>query len=64
MSRINPTVTEEAYKIYNELPLKDKKPWVSEAIIEKWRRERGELFTEDQIQWIRKEIASWLSGNE
>ncbi len=41
MLRINPTVTEQAKKIYDNLPLKDKKHFVSDAIIEKHARQTG-----------------------
>lgn len=55
MPRINPTVSDEAYKIYNDLPLKDKKPWVSDAIIEKFKREQGNAL-ESRIDVLEKQV--------
>jgi hypothetical protein len=57
MPRINPTVTEEARKIYDNWK-DDKKANTSMAIIMFEQRGRGGLtLTETDKEWIRQEIA-------
>lgn len=55
--RINPVVSKEAYDIVQKIPKLEKGKWVSEAIVEKHNRQNGEVFTDEQKEWIRKEIA-------
>jgi len=45
-----------------DLPQGERGKFVSDAIIEKWAKEHGEVFTSEQVEFIRKEIASFLSG--
>lgn len=52
---INIKLSKEAKEIYNQLP-NPKNRFVSEAIIEKWGKEHGEVFTPEQREWLRSEI--------
>lgn len=47
-------LTENAKKIYDKLPAKGKGIWVSEAIEEKHDREKGIIFTPEQIEYLNK----------
>jgi hypothetical protein len=62
-TEINIKLSPTAKEIYDQLG-HPKNRFVSDAIIEKWAKEHGEIFTGEQIEWIRKEIASFLSGKE
>ncbi len=59
LKRINPTVTDEAYAIYEALPLKDKKHFVSEAIIEK----AGKKQLEARVRNLESKVEK-LEGNK
>lgn len=52
MPRINPTITDAAYKIYEQIPLKDKKHFVSDAIIEKHNRDNNT----DELQELKAKV--------
>jgi len=55
-------LNDKAKAVYDGLPREVRKgEWVSHAIIE--FDGKAEPFTEEQKQWIRTEIASFLSGN-
>jgi hypothetical protein len=60
---INTSVTDKAKAVYDSLPPHRKGQYVSAAIEEKHSRDTGEVFTPEQQEWIRKEIASFLSGH-
>jgi len=60
-TEINIKLTPKAMQIYKDLP-RPKNHFVSDAIIEKWAKEHGEVFTAEQVEFIREEIASFLSG--
>jgi hypothetical protein len=62
LKRLSITLTEEALKIYDSWKPHTRSKKVSQAIIEKWAKEHGEVFTAEQVEFIRKEIASFLSG--
>ena len=62
MPRIDPTVSVKAKEIYMSMAQGERGKFVSDAIIEKWAKEHGEVFTAEQVEFIRKEIASFLSG--
>lgn len=53
MPRINPTVTDEAAKIYEDLPHFDRGRYVSDAIIEKHNRNTS---LEARIEQLEKEV--------
>jgi ribosomal protein L14E/L6E/L27E len=56
---------DKAMDIYKGLPSGVKKgEWVSDAIIEKWAKEHGEIFTKEQLKRIRQEINKVLEGRE
>jgi hypothetical protein len=44
-------ISDKAKKIYDDLPHKGE--FVSDAIIEKWAKEHGEVFTPEQIEAIK-----------
>jgi len=52
MPRIDPTVSKEAKNIYDDIPLKERGRFVSEAIIEKHSKTK-EIFTEEQMNCIK-----------
>lgn len=54
-TEINIKLTSKAMEIYRELP-RPKNHFVSEAIIEKWAKEHGEVFTKEQLKRMRQEI--------
>jgi hypothetical protein len=54
MPRINPTVTNKAAQIYNDMPHHDRGKFVSEAIEEKNAKEQGNIFTPEQIEYLNK----------
>ena len=56
MPRIDPTVSDKAKKIYMDIPQGDRGHFVSDAIIEKWAKEHGEVFTPEQVEAIKKLI--------
>jgi hypothetical protein len=63
MPRIDPTVTKEVEAIYKAWD-KEKGTHVSIAILEYEKRRNGGLtLTAADQEWIRKEIASFLSGH-
>jgi hypothetical protein len=55
---ISVEISHEAKKIYDRQPHKGE--FVSEAI-EKHNKSTSEVFSPEQQEWIRKEIASFLS---
>jgi hypothetical protein len=65
MPRINPTVTKEAEIIYNSWERGERGTHVDKAICEYELRRKGHLtLTEMDKEWIRREIALFLSGKE
>lgn len=62
-TEINIKLSPAAKEIYNQLD-HPKNRFVSDAIIEKWAKEHGEVFTPEQKEWIRHEIERRLKEME
>ena len=54
MSRLSIILSKEARDIYNKVKPHDKSKYVSDAIVEKHNREKGIIFTPEQIEYLNK----------
>jgi hypothetical protein len=57
------TLKPEALLIYDQWKADGEASKVSDAIVEKHNKSTGEVFTPEQQEWIKKTIASFLSGH-
>lgn len=54
MPRLSITLTGKALEIYKGIKSYERSKWVSEAIEEKDQREKGIVFTPEQIEYLNK----------
>lgn len=54
MKRSSITLSEAARKIYESWPSHERSKMVSDAIMEKWERDNGKLFTDAEKEEIRR----------